>query len=75
MDTLIEVRAGRQTSRSVVQGPYPSALEAAEQLAGKEALEVAGVTETEVLTEAGLRSSICNRKRGRISAQHTTTYF
>jgi hypothetical protein len=60
MDTLIEVRAGRQISRSVVQGPYPRALEAAEQLAGSVGSEVAGVTETVVLTKTGFRLLICN---------------
>ena len=59
MEKLIEVRLGRQTSRSVVQGPFPSAFVAAEQLAGKAGLAGLGVTETEVLTRVGLRSLIC----------------
>jgi hypothetical protein len=44
----------------VVQGPYPRALEAAEQLAGSVGSEVAGVTETVVLTKAVFRLLICN---------------
>jgi hypothetical protein len=55
MVVLIEARAGRQTSRSVVQGPFPST---GMQTPGGEGLEE-GVTETEVLTRVGLRSSIC----------------
>ena len=54
MVVLIEASAGRQTSRSEVQGPFPSE---GVQAPGEGGLEE-GVTETEVLTRAGLRSSI-----------------
>jgi hypothetical protein len=68
METLIEVRAGRQTSRSEVQGPYPITVEG-EQLAGREGVGEAGVTETEVLIRVGLRSLICKQKYVQDSVQ------
>jgi hypothetical protein len=60
METPMEVKAGRQTSRSVVHGPLPSKLAGA-QLAGSGAVGEDGVTVTEVLTRAGLRSLICKQ--------------
>jgi hypothetical protein len=57
MEMLIEASAGRQTSTLDVQGPYPSTGPQAPTEAGSED----GVTETEVLTWFGLRSSICTK--------------
>jgi hypothetical protein len=54
MVMLIEFSAGRQTSRSVIQGPNPIT-DAGEQLAGSVGLGEAGVTEMDVLTRVGLR--------------------
>lgn len=62
MEMLKEVKFGRHTFRSVVQGPNPSALDAAEQLAGRTGVAEVGVTETEVLTRGGLRSLICKKE-------------
>ena len=60
MTVLIEASAGRQTLMSEVQGPFPPD---GVQVPGEGGLEE-GVTETEVLTRAGLRSSICEQRGG-----------